>query len=429
MMVPQPSVENLASILRNLRKAGDLSAHTLQMHVHICRNGMEAHISLGNYLVSMLAGIGSIEYARHIFDKLVSRISLSWNSLIKGYIECGWTYPAFLLYQDMQMDAYACPSSHTIIALLKTCIKLKDLKRGLEIHADVARTGLLKRDLFVGSTLVDMYAKCGSLAMAKEVFDKLPLHNEVSWNILMSAYVEHGFGEEALELFEQMQGQSVAPNVVTFLCLLKACGGTWAAYKGLELHCEIERKGYLERHASIGSALVDMYAKCGWLAKGKEVFTRLAVKNVVAWTSLIAGYAEHGHGEEALNCFEEMQLEGVAPDAVTFVWSLKACGSTEAIHKCLEIHAEIDRKGLTEGNVYVGSVLVDTYAKCGMIMKARETFTQLSARNIASWNALISGYAEHGHCEEVLECFDQMQLDGISPDSVTFLCGLKACGS
>ncbi|KAH7286298.1 hypothetical protein KP509_33G068000 [Ceratopteris richardii] len=328
----------------------------------------------------------------------------------------------------MRKDHLLYPTSQSIIGLLKACIKQKNLKAGVAIHAEVARLDFMVKDIFVGNTVLDMHVKCGSFAIAKQVFDELPSKNEVSWNVLLSGLVDHGLDDGALELYQQMHLQSISPNVITFLCSLKACGRLGSACEGLELHSEVERRGFLERHVSVGSALVDMYAKCGWLKKAEEVFSILSTKNIVSWTSLIAGYVEHGCGDEALMCFEQMESEGILPDAVTYVWALKGCSSICAKNKCVELHSEIERRGLSKGNAHLNCVLIDVYISCSLITNAEEALAVLPARNVASWNAVISGYTENGFFEKVLECLDQMRLEGVSPDAVTYLCCLKACG-
>eukprot|EP00250_Pteridium_aquilinum_P009322 c18595_g3_i1 orf=2-544(+) len=172
-----------------------------------------------------------------------------------------------------------------------------------------------------------------------------------------------------------------------------------------------------------------MYAKCGSLTEAQDVFDELPYRNVVSWTSLITGYVEHGHTEEALDCFERMQREGFSPDRVTFLSVLRACGSLGTVDKSQQIHAQILKCGLLERDVVVGTALVDTYGKCSLLAKAKEVFDMLRVHDVVSWNALITGYAYHGYGEEALDCFKQMQRQGVSPNRVTFASALKACGT
>ncbi|KAI5062622.1 hypothetical protein GOP47_0023161 [Adiantum capillus-veneris] len=329
----------------------------------------------------------------------------------------------------MQKDSYEVVSSRTLIPLLKACAKRKDLKAGIKLHTNAAAQGLLKRDPFVGNTLVDMYAKCGILTKAQEVFDGLESRDVVSWTALIGGYAEQGHGEEALKHLDLMQCEGVFPNAITFVCSLKACGSLKAADKGQEIHAEAERKGFLERDLAVGNTLVDMYAKCGVLDRAQEVFDKLLFRDVISWTALIAGYVDHENGAQALTFFAQMQHEGVCPNAITFSSMLKACGIIGDINKGKQIHAQIEPMGTLGRDPFIGNALVDMYAKCGSPNTAHNVFSTLPTKNIAGWTALISGYADYGHDEEALQCFDRMQAEGVAPDSMSLASSLKACGN
>ena len=318
---------------------------------------------------------------------------------------------------------------NALVALLKTCAKHRNLDQGISLHTQILLKGLLKKWIHLGNALISMYAKCGTLAKAQEVFDQLPVRNVVSWNALVSGYTQHGDGNKALNCFRRMQHESISPDSVTFLCILKACGAIGATEKGKEIHAEMIKEEFLENYVELGNALVDMYCKCGALTEAEEVFEQLPLQNVVTWTSLISGYAQHGFGEEALNCFKCMETFGLSADAVTFVCILKACGSTGAVDRGREIHSSIVREELLENNVLVGNALIDMYAKCGNLMKAQEVFDDLPVHDTVSWTVLIAGYAQHGHSEEALNQYDRMQQDGFSGNNAIFLSILKACGS
>eukprot|EP00250_Pteridium_aquilinum_P031943 c44638_g1_i1 orf=224-709(+) len=147
-----PSLEELACILQKCRKEKD----ALRFHAYLRKCGLEAHLLLGNYLVSLLVEVGKISSAEQVFSKLVYRSNLSWNNLITGYVKCKNPLRALTTYQNMQKDSSAQPNGYAYVALLTACTSLKDMENGLGIHAEVARKGLLEKDIFVGSVLVDM---------------------------------------------------------------------------------------------------------------------------------------------------------------------------------------------------------------------------------------------------------------------------------
>ncbi|KAH7432580.1 hypothetical protein KP509_07G028900 [Ceratopteris richardii] len=273
-----------------------------------------------------------------------------------------------------------------------------------------------------------MYAKCGELSKAYEVLQEASSSDVVSWSALISGCAQQGKGEEALKCFEQMQNKGFSPNSVTYSCVLKACGCIGALEKGEQIHQEIAQQGLLEKRMPIGNTAVDMYAKCGELSKAYEVLQEASSSDVVSWSALISGCAQQGKGEEALKCFEQMQNKGLSPNSVTYSCVLKACGCIGALEKGEQIHQEIAQQGLLEKNDLLFVAAVDMYAKCGELSKAYEVLQEASSSDVVSWSALISGCAQQGKGEEALKCFEQMQNKGLSPNSVTYSCVLKACG-
>ena len=239
--------------------------------------------------------------------------------------------------------------------------------------------------------------------------------------------MEHGLGEEALTCLNQMPEDSILPDAVTFICSLKARSCLGEISSGQKIHAEIAMEGY-EIDLCIGNTLIDMYFKCGLLIEACELFDELPDQDVASWTAKISGYTDHGLGAEALKCFEEMLSKGFSPNVATFLCGMKACGSVRAIGKGQSLHAAIIKQGILMEQP-VGSSLVDMYAKCGFLVEACNVFDQLPMRNDVSFNALMWGYAERGQSIEALKCMEQMSLEGIVPDGVTFSSILKACGT
>lgn len=359
----------------------------------------------------------------------VTAHSNSWDSLIRNYIRRGDLKEALALYGIVHDRISLQVSDRTFVALLKACTKLKDVSMAKKIHAKVSMERLLQKNIFIGSTLVDTYAKCGALADAQEVFELLPNRDVVTWTALISGYAQHEQGQEALLWYEHMQVEGVAPNALTFACGLKACGNVGALDKGEEIHVEIADRGLSQKNVFLGSALINMYAKCGLLEQAREVFDELPVRDVACWNAMITAYAQHEQGDEALTCYNQMQLAGLAPDAVTFASSLRACGSTGALHQGIEFHAEIARRGLLQENFILSNALADMYGKCGDLQKAEEMFYKIDKPSIVSWTALIASYAEHECSEEALAYFERMRAAGVAPQAATFALSLKACGN
>ncbi|KAH7443713.1 hypothetical protein KP509_02G047700 [Ceratopteris richardii] len=315
-----------------------------------------------------------------------------------------------------------------LTSLLKNCAYEKNLQYGRTLHAQIERRGLLQDNVFIGSALINMYTKCGAISIAREVFDTFPSKNLVLWTSMIAGYAQMGLGEEALACFDDMQANGILPDGAAYVCALTACGTIGAAEKGQEIHAQADRDGLVREDIVVGTAVVDMYAKCGMLENAQKTFDELAVQNVVSWTALITGYAQNGSGEKALYCFEQMRRDGLSPNESTFSCILKACGAVGDFWKGCEVHVEIMKAALLERDIVIANALVDMYAKCGDMVKAQTVFNELSVPDVVSWSTLISGYAQHLHYEQALCCFECMKLGGVSPNTITCVSILSACG-
>ena len=326
----------------------------------------------------------------------------------------------------MQIEGMS-PDSVSFLCSLRACCSRIGVGKGQEIHAEIERRGLVGTDIAVGNTLVSMYATFGSLSEAQHLFHMLPVKNTISWNALISGYIECGHNEKALEYFQKMRVENAEPDIVTFISCLNACSSIQNLSKGEEIYAEIEKQGWLEKDIVIGNTLVNMYAKCGQLDKALNIFDELQVRDVVSWNALIAGYAEHEYAEEALSCLEQMQIEGVFLSPATLVCGLNACGKIGALDKAGEIHTEIERQGLLERDLILGNSLVSLYSKCGWLDLAQKVFDKLPLQNVVSRTILMVGYAHIGEWEKVVSIFNTMLEEGIKPDSITFIVILTAC--
>ncbi len=258
-------------------------------------------------------------------------------------------------------------------------------------------------DVFVGSSLVDMYAKCGSMNNAWRVFNNMPSRNVVSWNAVILGHVKRGQGQKALELFRQMQQEGIESNPVTLVGVLNACARAVALDEGRHAHELIMQCGW-DSDIFVGSSLVDIYAKCGSMENACRVFNKMHTRDFVTWNAMIFGHVKCGQGQKALELFQIMQQEGVQPDPVTFVGVLNACVSLVALGNGKWAHEQIIENGC-ESDIFVGNSLVDMYAKFGSMEHACKVFNKMSSRDVISWNAILAGFAMHGHGNKALEHF------------------------
>ena len=282
---------------------------------------------------------GSFAEACHAFGMLPIPNVVSGTVLISGYIEYGHGEEALGLLQEMK-EAGICLNATTFVCGLKACSSTGDVDKGRELNVEIYKRGLLENDLILGNALLDMYATIGLLVDAQEVFDMLQVRDQITWNALISGYAEHGDGNQALICFEAMQNDGISPNAATFILCLRACGNIGAPEKGEKIHRQIIRRGLLEQDISLGNAIIDMYMKCGSIAMAQDVFKELPSRDVISWTTLIAGYVEHGFGKEALHCFAQFKYEGLSADPVMFACILKARGSIQDISKGQDTHTQ-----------------------------------------------------------------------------------------
>ncbi|XP_057854690.2 putative pentatricopeptide repeat-containing protein At3g49142 isoform X2 [Cryptomeria japonica] len=385
---------------------------------------------------------------------MTDRDVFSWNLIIVAYQSFGFPLESLALFHQMQRTDVK-PDQFTFASILPACAKISALEQGIDIHQSISRSGFLL-DVVVRSALIDMYAKCGSIKEARELFDTMPQRDTVSWTAMIAGYAQNGFPDEALRLFnempqpgvaawtaiiagyaqmgftdkalkifKQMQQAGVKPNSATFASIISVCTKTGAFEKGMEIHQSIKQARFLA-NIDLGNSLIDMYTKCGNTQKALELFDSMPERDVVSWTTLIAGYAQNGPVEKALETLKQMQLAGVEPDAVTFAIIVPACAKMGSLEQCMDIHETIRQSGFFS-NVEVGNALIDMYSKCKNIHKAHELFDTMPHRDVVSWNRMIAGYAQNGYFEKALEIFKQMQETSIQPDQFTFASILRAC--
>ncbi|XP_057815489.1 pentatricopeptide repeat-containing protein At2g13600 [Cryptomeria japonica] len=477
----QPDNFTFSSILPVCGNVASLN-HGFQIHGKIIRCRLQFDVIVMNALIDIYAKCGSVHKARELFDKMRNTDVVSWNSMITGYAQNGALDKALRLFEDMpqqnvvswnaimagyeqnglvdkalqifkQMQLTSVkPNSATFVGILQSCAKMGALEQGMEIHQEIIESGF-GSDIAVVTSLMDMYAKCGEVQQARRLFDKMHIADVISWNALIAGYVRNGLLEEALEIFMQMEFASVKPNSATFVNILPACAKMRALEQGMEIHRKVIAFGFTS-HVVI-TALIDVYAKCGrvqmacklfeklnypdvvsWntmitgyvqngvLDKALQLFKEMPQRDVISWTTIVAGYAQNGFCDKALEFFKQMQLTGVIPNSATFASVLPACAKMGALEQGMEIHQKIIESGFL--SEIVATSLLDMYAKCGSIRKARELFNKMYQPSLVSWNAMIAGYGMHGYSEDALQTFEQMHSRS-TPNPISLLCVLSAC--
>ncbi|XP_057873036.2 pentatricopeptide repeat-containing protein At3g24000, mitochondrial-like [Cryptomeria japonica] len=419
----KPNSTTFASVLTACAKMGVLE-QGMEIHESIKDKEILLDVVVSTALVDMYAKCGRTDKALVLFDNMPQRNVVTWTAMIAGYAQNGFAEKALETFKQMQLAGVK-PNATTFASILPACAKMGALEQGMDIHQNIIERGF-SSDIIVGNALVDMYAKCAGIDKARELFDRMPQRDVISWNSVIAGYAQNGFIKKAIETFKQMQLAGLKPHSSTFATILPACAKMGALEQGMDIHQNIVEGGFLS-YIVVGNALVDMYSKCGSIDKARELFDRMPQKDVISWTAMIAGYAQNGLAEKALETFKQMQLAGVKPNSTTFVSILPACAKMGALEQGMNIHQSIMEESFLS-DITVGNALVDMYAKCGSIDKARDLFDRMPQRDIISWNAMISGYAQNGFCKDALKIFELMKLSETRPDIISYTSVLWACG-
>lgn len=279
--------------------------------------------------------------------------------------------------------------------------------------------------MFVKTSLVCLYAKCGRLNDAHQVFDEIPERNVVSWTAIICGYMEDGRFGEAVDMFRRMLEMDLRPDSFTLVRVLSACSQLGDLTNGESIHRYIEERD-MGSNVFVATALVDMYAKCGTMDKARRVFDGMAERDVVTWSAMITGYSSNGLPKEALDLFFKMQAENLRPDCFTMVGLLSACARLGALELGNWASGLISKNEFLS-NPVLGTALIDLYAKCGCMPRAWAVFQGMKERDVVVWNAMMTGLAMAGHWNIAFGLFAQMEKLGVWPDGNTFLGLLCSC--
>lgn len=394
-----------------------------QVRDHIVRSGRPLNVYELNTLVKLYAHCGSVEGARRVFDSIVDKTVVSWNAMIAGYAQLGHAKEAFALFRQM-VEERLDPNTISYLTVLDACSSPAALHWGKEVHVHARNAGFVS-DFRVGTALVNMYVKGGSMEDARQVFDELRQRDVSAFNVIIGGYAKSGDGEKAFEFFHGMQQEGMKPTRISYLSILEACSGPKGLAWGKAVHSLCIKAGVLH-DIRLATAVIRMYTNCGSIQDARKVFDKLVVRDVVSWTVMIEGYAGNGHLEDAFGMFAMMRKEGIQPDKVTYMHILNACASSANVKYGREAHSQVEKAGFGT-DLLVSTALIHMYAKCGAVRDARQVFDKMVRRDVVSWSSMIGGYAENGCGKEALEIFQQMKLEGEVPDRVTYINILNVC--
>ncbi|EFJ27147.1 hypothetical protein SELMODRAFT_95698 [Selaginella moellendorffii] len=371
-----------------------------RIHSRLSLCGFHRATIAQNGLVSMYAKCGCLDEARAIFNGILERTVVSWSAMIGAYALHGRGQEALLLFHRMRNDGRVEPNAMTFTGVFNACGVIEDLEQGREIHALAMASGELKSsNAILENALLNMYVRCGSLEEARKVFDTMDHPDAFSWTSMITACTENCELLEALELFHRMNLEGIPPTSVTLASVLNACACSGALKVGKQIHSRLDASGF---HSSVlaQTALLDMYAKCGSLECSSKVFTAMETRNSVSWTAMIAALAQHGQGDEALELFKEMNLEGMVADATTFICVLRACSHAGLIKESLEFfHSMVEDYAIAPTETHYCRAL-DTIGRAGRLQDAEELIHSMPFHpETLTWKTLLNACRIHSQAE------------------------------
>ncbi|XP_022718533.1 pentatricopeptide repeat-containing protein At4g20770 [Durio zibethinus] len=359
-----------------------------QVHGLSVKLGFECDLFLSNSLLDMYAKNGIMKSAETVFHNLGKVSVVSWNIMIAGYGQKGKSEKAVEVLQRMQYCGFE-PDEVTYINMLAACVK------------------------------------CGDVEAARQMFDSMSCPSVISWNAIISVYSQTENHKEAIELFREMQSQTVKPDRTTVAIILGSCAGMDFLDGGKQVHAA-SIKAALHTDSYVASGLIGMYSKCGKINMAKCIFSYAPELDIVCWNSMIAGLTLNSLDKEAFMLFKQMRQGRMLPTEFSYATVLSCCAKLSSSFQGRQVHSQIVKDGY-ENDVFVGTALVGMYRKCGDIDGAQKYFDMMPVRNIVTWNEMIHGYAQNGRGDEAVRLYQDMIASGEKPDGITFIAVLTAC--
>jgi pentatricopeptide repeat protein len=404
-----------------------------EIHNSINYSSSGWNLFVHNALVSMYGKFGELDVARSLFDKMLEKDVVSWNTMISAYASIGMWEEAFELFETMRMTGIevniitwntiaggclrmgnfkgaldllshmrTCGIHLDYVAMiigLGACSHIGVIKLGKEIHGSAIRSCC---DGFhnVKNVLITMYSRCKDLRHAYILFRLLENKSIITWNSMLSGYSHMDQSDEASFLFREMLLSGIEPNYVTIASILPLCARVANLQYGKEFHCYITKREGLKDYLVLWNALVDMYARSGKVLEAKRVFDSLSKRDEVTYTSLIAGYGKIGEGQAALEIFEEMRRSQTKPDHITMVVVLSACSHSGLVIQGQRLFEKMRCLYGICPHLEHYACMIDLFGRAGLLNKATEIITTMPYEPTpAMWATLIGSCRIHGNTE------------------------------
>lgn len=361
----------------------------IQLHSLVFRCGVGLDQFVITSLIKFYTRCGELDSARQVFLEIDNPNLSAYNALIGGCIQLGNPREAIELFYKLHSLGLK-PNDRTFSSLFGAIVDMVEIEVGKQTQSLILKFGFMSCT-FVGNAILDFYSNFGLLEESMRCFEEIDRPDTVSWNTLMTGRIKMGHHTEAIGYLENMLIEGFEPNNCTYSIILNISGDLPSIQWGKQTHCRILKPGF-NSDVVIGSALIDMYSKCGRLNDARKVFDCLISKNLVTWNTIIIGYAQHGFGKEALEIYNFMQQEGVKPNDITFIGVLSACGHMGLLEEGLSyFHSMFRDHGISPRMDHLGC-LVSLLSRKGQTERAYEFIRCFNEQvDKVVWRCLLSG--------------------------------------
>ncbi|KAL8548606.1 hypothetical protein ACS0TY_007770 [Phlomoides rotata] len=375
-------------------------SHVHQILAQVIVQNLSSDTTIGGSFITACQSLNLLSSAAFplYINNLIKPHTFICNTLLRAFSHSSAPHKSPVIYSHMRRNLI--PVNHyTFPFVLKALSDLNLIKEGVSVHAQVIRLGFVS-DVYVGNSLLNLYAACGDMGMCGKVFDEMPVRDVVSWTVVISGFKDAGKFDDALIAFERMRSEGVMPNQVTSVNALAACAGYGALDIGVWIHEHVRRSGWA-LDVILGTALIDMYGRCGRIKEAVCVFEEMSEKNVFTWNAVIKGLALSKNGSESVNWFLKMEDEGVQPDDVTLIAVLSACVHSGFVDVGRRMFSSlVDGKYGFPPSVKHYSCMVDLLARSNYLDEALRLIEEmLFEPTVSIWGALLAGCRAHGNYE------------------------------
>ncbi|XP_058080650.1 pentatricopeptide repeat-containing protein At2g13600-like [Magnolia sinica] len=369
-----------------------------QLHAQVIKVCSISDAFIGTHLVRMYAEVGDMDDAWKAFVEMSNRDVASWNALISCYSKAGMGEFGLELFRMISGEGTLL-DEYTFAIVLNEFASRSRVLEGTQVHSLVIRHGFCF-DRFTCNALVNFYCKCGLVASAARIFDEIPEPDVVSWTALVAGLVQVGQEKNAMRVFDQMLFTDAKPNSFTFGGLLNACAYTNAFERGKQYHGLVLKFG-LESDVVVGSAIVDMYSKCGEMDDASRLFHGMPERDLISWNGMICGFAQNGQVMKALKLFAEMVQSGGSsslPNHITFIGVLNACGHGGLIHEGRQYFNDMIHKYMIEPKAEHYTCMVNILARAGRLEEAENfILTSPFEPDSVMWGTLLGACKRFGN--------------------------------